>query len=176
MPKATKQIVFDPVGAWEQWYAKGESPVRRDHSGLLAEAAKWLADCAQVEDWGCGACQAKPLFLPGQYVGVDGSPSGGADVVDDLVTRQSETEGLLMRAVLEHNPCWRDVLDNALQSFTRRMAMILFLPLKEADEFHAVCGGIPSWYLCKADFEARVHPFVKHVKTSGIYTLYELEK
>jgi hypothetical protein len=46
-----------------------------------------------------------------------------------------------MRHVLEHNAEWRDVLTNALGSFTRRMVLVIFTPL--VDETR--CIDVDRW-------------------------------
>jgi hypothetical protein len=118
------------VGKWAAQYASATvdpQPYGASRSYELGAAA--LADCATVEDWGCGLGWFKQ-FLPGgiTYLGVDGSSSPHADVVDDLATRRSTVDGIFMRHVLEHNYHWQDVLDNALASFTRRMVLVIFTP------------------------------------------------
>ena len=50
-------------------------------------------------------------------------------MVADLTEYHSTTAGLLLRHVLEHNHRWADVLDNAIASFTRRLAVVLYTPL-----------------------------------------------
>lgn len=101
--------------------------------------AQWLAGCSQVEDWGCGRGYFKVAWEdhvagPGRYigidVGVDSVPTHNpfADVTADLTTYRSETPGLFMRHVLEHNYEWRDILGNAVASFTDRMFLAIFTP------------------------------------------------
>lgn len=89
---------------------------------------RWLDTCAKVEDWGCALAYAK-RYCKGEYVGVDGTP-GAADVVADLSTYRSESLGIYMRHVLEHNYDWRDILTNALESFTEKMTLVFYRPLK----------------------------------------------
>jgi hypothetical protein len=118
------------VGKWDTAYADASTdpqPYGASRSYELGAAA--LADCVTVEDWGCGLGWFKQ-FLPDTvtYVGVDGSASPHADVVDDLLTRQTTVEGIFMRHVLEHNYDWELVLDNALASFTGRMVLVVFTP------------------------------------------------
>lgn len=97
-------------------------------------AARYLQECERVEDWGCGPGWFKQFLAPGQVVGVDGSPSPAVDKVRDLVYYTSETEGLLLRHVLEHNELWRQILNNAMRSFTRRMVLVLFTPMATLGE------------------------------------------
>lgn len=88
----------------------------------------WLDGCSRVEDWGCALAYAK-RYCKGEYVGIDGT-AGAADVIADLSTYRSTTPGLYMRGILEHNYDWRDILKNALASFTERMTLIFYRPLQ----------------------------------------------
>lgn len=112
------------VGKWH--HDKATSPFGTDlRSYQLAMA--WFAGHGRIEDWGCGTARAKD-FTENEYVGVDGSV-GYADVIADLETYKSEVPCVLLRHVLEHNYGWRAILRNALESFTRRMVVVLFTPL-----------------------------------------------
>jgi hypothetical protein len=120
------------VGKWDSHYANVDSPAPYGRSGSYVAGAVALAGCATVEDWGCGLGWFKQ-FLPRRvtYVGVDGSASKFADVVDDLATRDTTVDGIFMRHVLEHNYDWQLLLDNALCSFTERMVLVTFTPWTE---------------------------------------------
>jgi hypothetical protein len=116
------------VDRWSDYYDGVEEPQRYgddDNSYLMAE--EWL-DGLNIEDWGCGLGWFKTIHYGG-YIGVDGTWSRWCDVHADLTDYRSRTPGLLMRHVLEHNYKWRDILDNAVASFTQRMVLILFTPL-----------------------------------------------
>jgi hypothetical protein len=89
--------------------------------------ARWLKGMG-VEDWGCGACYARNFLNETSYFGIDGSPSPWTNLVEDLVSYRSETPGIFMRHVLEHNWKWSKILDNAISSFQRRMVLIIFTP------------------------------------------------
>lgn len=93
---------------------------------------KWLERCSLVEDWGCGPAYAK-RYREGDYRGIDGSP-GFADRVADLSIYKSMVPGLFMRGVLEHNHDWRQILQNALESFTDRMFLMLYRPLQDREK------------------------------------------
>ena len=85
-----------------------------------------------VEDWGCGYGGFAQYLAPTQrYVGVDGSKSGSASVIADLVSYVSDVDGLHLRHVLEHNVEWEPILINALRSFRSRMVLTLFTPFQE---------------------------------------------
>jgi len=73
-------------------------------------------------------------FVPeGRYFGVDGSPEAApyADKITDLTTYTSSVDGIFIRHILEHNYGWRDVLANAVDSFTERLVLIMFTPFGE---------------------------------------------
>jgi hypothetical protein len=96
----------------------------------------WLATCESIEDWGCGRGWFGKYFRtqPGVYRGLDvgvDSVAGVnpfADEIVDLRTYRSKVPGIFMRHVLEHNYDWRQVLANAVASFTERMFLVIFTP------------------------------------------------
>jgi hypothetical protein len=122
------------VGMWNGFYASEGNRRRRGWYGVpttMKLAAKFLnmPEIVTVEDWGCGFGGFRRFLAKHQeYVGVDGSESPGATVNADLTQYRSEPDGLLLRHVLEHNPDWSLILDNALASFERRMVLIIFTP------------------------------------------------
>lgn len=122
----------------------------------------FLAGCKEVEDWGCSSAYAK-RFCKTSYIGVDGTP-GQADVVVDLSTYQSNPEGIFMRHVLEHNDSWRDLLANALKSFTKRMTLVTFTGLKDQEEAaEHKPHKRPEWshlHLPEAEFREILAPFL----------------
>lgn len=122
------------VGKWTDWYAPVTDPRPYADTVTYRMGAEWLADCATVEDWGCGMGWGRQFFRPDQYTGIDGTASPFADVVADLAVYRSSTEGIFMRHVLEHNWEWRSVLDNAVASFRGRMVLILFTPMGEVTQ------------------------------------------
>jgi hypothetical protein len=119
------------VGKWDTHYADVDTWQPYGASGSYEFGAAALADCDTIEDWGCGLGWFRRWIPVHRYVGVDGSASKFADVVDDLVTRDTLVEGLFMRHVLEHNYDWELLLDNALGSFTERMVLVTFTPWTE---------------------------------------------
>lgn len=141
---------------------------------------KWLDDCKVVEDWGCALCHAK-TYRKGDYVGIDGTP-GKADVIADLSTYKSNVEGVFMRHILEHNPDWRAILANALGSFTKRMTLITFRPLTDADVTYT--GKFPGHVdidMCGRDFVSAIKPYLVDLRTvwrekGMVDVVYMLEK
>lgn len=137
-------------GPWDEMYVGLTEPEPYANTPTYELGARWLAPCDRIEDWGCGACWLKTL-LPADrqagYVGIDQAASPWADVVADLTEYRSTTSGLFMRHVLEHNRDWQLVLDNALDSFTRRMFLVVFTPLADHTHPHEVDEDTGSFAL-----------------------------
>lgn len=122
------------LGKWDFAYEGRTGPAPYGNSRTYADGATALNDagCRVVEDWGCGlgwfANVARLITPDMSVVGVDGSHSEHADVIDDLATRETEVSGIFMRHVLEHNYDWPTVLRSALDGFTKRMVLVTFTP------------------------------------------------
>lgn len=101
--------------------------------------AEFLADCPQVEDWGCGRGWARQFFRQDQYrgidMGVDGQPADNpfADTVTNLSMFYTVTDGIFMRHVLEHNYDWERILTNARESAMQKIFIAVFTPMSEGD-------------------------------------------
>jgi len=139
------------VGMWDGFY-DGYVNRRRGWYGVpttmkLAAAFLALPEIITVEDWGCGFGGFRKFLAPHQeYVGVDGSKSPAATVHADLTEYRSDPDGLLLRHVLEHNPDWLPILDNAVESFKKRMVLIIFTPfLAETKEIRRY----RQWHGCE---------------------------
>lgn len=116
------------LGRWDRWYSLLDDTRPYGDTVTYQLGADWLAGCAVVEDWGCGAGWFKQ-FVPGaDYRGIDGSHSPYADVIADLRDYRSNVDGIFMRHVLEHDYFWADILTNAVAS-CRRLALVTFTPL-----------------------------------------------
>jgi len=119
---------------WNEWYKDLDkntpSAMRYGDTVTYSKGYEFLKDCNVIEDWGCGAGGFKRFFAdtPNKYRGIDGSNTPFADIKADLVAYTSVTEGLFMRHILEHNYQWKDVLQNAINSFTKKMCLVLFTP------------------------------------------------
>jgi hypothetical protein len=116
-------------GAWDKHYV---GLVEREPYGdqeSYEAAADWVRGCTTIEDWGCGKGWLRQFCDPDAYVGVDGSKTPFADVITDLVEPRGAVEGIVLRHVLEHDYRWRDILQNAVDSFTKRLCIVLFTPL-----------------------------------------------
>ena len=116
------------VGRWAPWYRGMNEPWPYGDTTSYEIGAAWLADCALIEDWGCGAGWLSTLISSGRYRGIDGTASAHCSEVVDLVYYRSSVPAVFMRHILEHNYEWSAILDNALASFTERMVLILFTP------------------------------------------------
>lgn len=117
---------------------------------------KWLLEtCDSIEDWGCGYGYARRFVPQSQYFGVDGSPEASpyADLICELQDRVTEVDGLFIRHILEHNLEWRGIMENAMQSFTKRFVLILFTPFAEMTT-PLVAGGLHDLAFCRDDLLA----------------------
>jgi hypothetical protein len=114
------------IGRWDHWHTSPE-PTPMGLSDAYQLGADFLQPCGTVEDWGCGGRYLSECLRPHQrYIGVDGS--GHPDRRVDLRAYRSEVDGVFMRAVLEHNYDWWDILQGFLRSFTKRAVLVLFTP------------------------------------------------
>lgn len=125
--------LIDPVGKWPE-YANGEPRIYGRERSYVEAAAFLDLPGTTVEDWGCGWGHARRFFTRATYVGVDGSESKYCDVVDDLRTRVSTPDGILLRHVLEHNLMWQWVLQSAVRSNPKRLCIVFFLPFGTAPQ------------------------------------------
>jgi hypothetical protein len=77
------------VGKWTFWYEGTEQPWPYGDTTSYEIGAAWLAGCARVEDWGCGAGWLSTLIPADRYRGIDGDPfatlrrSGGSRPVSE---------------------------------------------------------------------------------------------
>jgi hypothetical protein len=104
------------------------------------------------------------LLPPDRYRGIDGTASPRSAEVVDLVTYRSTVPGVFMRHILEHNYEWAQILDNALASFTERMALILFTPEQATTEEIAFRSdvGVPDIAFRLTDIIDRFPPDVTY--------------
>ncbi len=128
------------IGKWNDWYSGIRSPQAYGSDETYIMGAYFL-NGLDVEDWGCGKGYFSTVHTGG-YVGVDGTETPFSDIVVDLRYHTSRTEGLFMRHVIEHNLEWELVLANAIKSFTRKMALVLFTPMSEKTKQIAWNAGV----------------------------------
>lgn len=174
------------AGRWDRWYT-GLDPAAPEPYGdtdTYRIGADWLADCALVEDWGCGKGWLTRFVPRDRYRGVDGSSTPFADVVADLANYRSSVPGVFMRHVLEHDYRWETILANAVASFTERMVLVLFTPL--ADETHEITfaedPGVPDLSFRLDDITAHFdgltvsHQTLPTATQYGTETIFLLER
>jgi hypothetical protein len=128
---------YSNVGLWE------EHPYTYGDDITYQRAVQFLDGHGTIEDWGCGFAHAKRFVTRSTYIGLDGS-SRFADRIVNLADYRSSVDCILMRHVLEHNADWRRILVNALASFRRRMALILFTPFAETTRVIATSTTVTS--------------------------------
>jgi hypothetical protein len=135
------------AGKWD--YRAITAPSRYGDEPTYLKAAAWLDGCGPVvQDWGCGTGYARTFFSKSKYVGVDGSRSRFCDIEADLRLHRCACDGIQLRHVLEHDYDWPLILENAVQSFSRRLAIIFFLPLEPFTRVHSVEeNGVPNLIL-----------------------------
>lgn len=176
------------LNKWNRWYRGMDEPSPYADTETYRIGADWLAGCKVVEDWGCGKGWFAQFVIGEQiYVGVDGSQTPFASKHVDLVDYVSVTDGLFMRHVLEHDYRWEAILQNAVESFLDRMALVLFTPMSEGDTVELAFAddpGVPDLSLPRARLERIVKTkatisAVKTLQTTaqyGVETVYLLEK
>lgn len=145
------------VGKWNNWY-RSENIGKISYGGdaiTYLMAASFFADLGEVEDWGCGVGGFKN-YCTTKYIGVDGSNTPFADKMRDLTTYRSETDGIMLRHVLEHNYDWQKILTNALSSFKKKMFLCLFTPFAETttEIAYTEAVGVPDLSMSKAEIES----------------------
>ncbi len=143
------------LGKWKRWYEHTVTPWPYGEVTSYGLGYQWLRGLSPIEDWGCGPGYFRTIVAGGEkVVGIDGTESGGADVVADLTCYRSTVPAIFMRHVLEHNHSWQHVLRNALASFQRRMALVLFVPfVKETTELKVDPDiGVPTIALGELEF------------------------
>jgi hypothetical protein len=129
------------LGKWDVMYASADKPAPYGDVTTYILGAAWLKGL-DVEDWGCGLTWMAQYVDKG-YVGIDGSHAkGGFSVkIEDLAMYKSKTPGLFMRHVLEHNYDWKQILNNAIASFEKRMVLVIFTPFAYNGETYTLAEG-----------------------------------
>jgi hypothetical protein len=137
------------------WNYEGQEPTAYDEETSYQLGMAHLdGQGTIIEDWGCGSTFAKKFVSQSRYVGIDGSTSPHADVKTELQEYRSEADCIFMRHVLEHNWGWRQILENAISSFRKRMTLIIFTPFANSDEAIAFNGAVPDLSLSRSELTA----------------------
>lgn len=171
----------------DRWNYAGQTATPYDDETSYAKGMEWLdGHGATVEDWGCGTGYAQRFVTQSRYVGVDGSASDQAEVKAELQEYRSEVDCIFMRHVLEHNWGWRQILENALQSFGKRMVLVTFTPFAPpgtpGDAVLDSTGAIPDLALDRNELRQRLGALLvreERIETAtryGTETLFYLEK
>jgi hypothetical protein len=145
------------MNKWNAGYEKLKAPEPYGDTVTYRLGAIWLQPCSTVEDWGCGAGWFRQFCTAPTYIGIDGSDTPFLTKKADLVSYRSSVEGIFMRHILEHNHDWKAILRNAIQSFSKRMCLILFTPLTETTRVIATnpgYGNVPDISFAIKDLEA----------------------
>ncbi len=161
------------LGKWEKIY-EGLQERKLDANGETARKAFPFLhpeNIQTIEDWGSGGGGAQSLIREGQeYKALDGSSNKFVDEVVDLREYSSSPDGIFLRHVLEHNPEWPRVLYQALQSFQKRMVLIISTPwafrTKVIREYEWHSQKFQDWSFQKSDLYKvfSLFPQVKVVK------------
>jgi len=112
-------------------YDKATKPFPYGEQTSYKLGLAFLDGYGDIEDWGCGTAFANALITKSNYIGIDITPSVFVDKIVDLETYKSSVDCIFMRHVLEHNHNWDKILQNAVNSFKKRMVLVLFTPLVE---------------------------------------------
>lgn len=135
-----------------RWDYSDKEPFPYDDEWAYRWGMAQLADCEVVEDWGCGTAWAK-RYRTGTYIGIDQAP-GYADIVADLREYRSQVDGIFMRGVIEHNPDWVPILQNALAS-APHLVLVIFTPMvPETTVIYTTEEQWPDWSFAARDVEA----------------------
>lgn len=159
------------------WNYSNANPGQKsgDDDITYEKAMAFLWDCQLVEDWGCGFGYAKKLCKT-TYRGIDGSKGPETDAVVDLREYRSEADGILLRHVLEHNHDWKKVLDNAIASFKKKLAVILFTPFSATTRQIATnFNNIPDLSFRKEDITDVLKGFTVQEEVLRTKTQYGIE-
>ncbi len=151
------------VGKWTGFYA-GQSQRPYDDEATYHLGARFLQNCREIEDWGCGFGWFGRTFAnysTAPVLNLDGSASAFVHKVVDLSQHQSRVEGIFLRGVLEHNHDWQPILRNALASFTKKMVLVCFTPFAESSRLlydypFADGGTVPVLSLPHAEIVAAI--------------------
>lgn len=109
-----------------KWDYTGISDVAYSDSEYASykKAAEFLGDT--VEDWGGGTGWARRYFE--NYRNVDFSSHPNVDEVADLKEYTSDVENILIRQVIDAEPQWQQILENAKKSFSKKLCLIIGTP------------------------------------------------
>jgi hypothetical protein len=170
------------MNKWNNWYKNLDvkNPVAFGDTVTYQKGYNFLKTCGAVEDWGCGAGGFKRFFTSDfpKYIGVDGSVTPFSDIKADLTVYKSKVEGIFMRHIIEHNYEWNKIINNACQSFSTKMCLILFTPFsdKTKEISHNLSHGVdvPDISFAKDDITSIFDTYsikwdIETINTSTVY-------
>ena len=156
------------VGLWDRWYGlvDPDTPEPFGDSPSYQIAADFLAGL-QVADWGCGKGWLRRLIPADLYHGVDGSRSPFADEIADLAAYTTQSEGIVLRHVLEHDNRWVNILRNAARAAQHRLVVVLFTPPRARTMAIAwnPDPGVPDIAFALGDITAELAGFTVKIDT-----------
>lgn len=152
----------------ERWpYAKDPSKKwYYGHGETFDLVAKFLDHPGILEDWGCGTCTLKDYIKQATYRGIDGSTSDYNDITADLRYYRSKADYILLKHVLEHNPDWRMILQNALASFRKRLVVVFYTPFSAEthDTYFHEDVRVPAYSFKKSEItDLLIYPYTEEV-------------
>lgn len=152
------------LGVWNEVYKNGGDRHMYGDDTTAKMAASFLHNVDTITDLGCGWGGFKNYIKPHQqYIGVDGSNSPHADIIADLETYTTKCEGILLRHVLEHNHNWYKILENVVQSFTKKLIIVLFTPFVVSTQ---IINSYDNWYgHSMVDIAFNKNDLIKHFVT-----------
>lgn len=166
-----------------RWNYQNLGQVHYGHDYSYAIPCQWFDEVGGLlEDWGCGCAMAKAFVKKCRYLGIDGSANEYADRCGvDLRDYVSTADCILLRDVLDHNVEWEKVLQNALNSFQKRMVIVVFRALGPETKVVFVntsekYPGVPDLQFCRTDLLKHIQPYLVREEQFANETLFFLEK
>lgn len=168
------------LNRWNSWYKNLHNKEPYGDTESYKIGAEFLSDCSKVEDWGCGKGWFR-LYLKSssEYVGLDGTFNKFVDRHVDLEKYTSNTDGIFLRHVLEHNYNWKPILENALKSFKKRMVLVIFTPWSDGETKqigYTDSVGVPDLSFSRKDIEEYLNKFqYEYIELNSPETFYKVE-
>jgi len=151
-----------------RWNYEGLSDVCFGEEIVYRKAAEFFGD--SCEDWGCGTGWMR--YYIKDYKGIDGSLSEFIKEPTDLTEYTSNTDNIMIRQVLEQEPEWRKILENAVKSFQKKLFIGIHSPFGEETKVHEIDElGMPTLSFTMSDITDYLKDF--KVRTEVVPTNFE---
>lgn len=112
---------------WENFMSKMQGLIPFGDNISYEIGAKFI-DGLATEDWGSGYGWFLTVHS-GPYIAVNNVPvMPWPEIIADLHDYTSNTPAIFLRAVLEHTPNWRKILNNAILSATEKIVLVVTTP------------------------------------------------